>query len=149
TSPKPARLAGVSLAGFVWPLALLVLWLSLHPVIVAATLSRYQLGHVAAMPRPASQESMSQLLEVTRHAVPFSSLTGRVSLYWYFFDPAYLFLNGGYANVVNSTRHVGVFLAPLIVFLPIGLVRLATRRETPMDVLIVCGFLSAPLAACF
>ena len=57
-------------------------------------------------------------------------MTGRVSLYWYFFDPAYLFLSGGYANVVNSTRHVGVFLAPLLVFVPIGLLRLASTRRT-------------------
>jgi len=148
TSREPARLDGISLAGFVWPLALLVFWLALHPAIVAATLSRYQLGQVAAMPRPGVHESMSELLERTRHAVPFSSVTGRISLYWYFFDPAYLFLNGGYANVVNSTQHVGVFLAPLLVFVPIGLVRLATRRETPIDALIVCGFLTAPLAAC-
>jgi 4-amino-4-deoxy-L-arabinose transferase-like glycosyltransferase len=148
TTSKPARLAGISLAGFVWPLTLLVLWLAFHPAIVAATLSRYQLGHVVAMTRPPAQESMSEVLERTRHAVAFSSVFGRVSLYWYFFDPAYLFLNGGYANVVNSTRHVGVFLAPLLVFVPIGLVRLATRLKTPLDAVIVCGFLTAPLAAC-
>ena len=148
TSSRPGRLSGICLAGFVWPLTLLVLWLSLHPAVVAATLSRYQLGEVAAALRPGAHESMSELLERTKRAVPFSSLTGRVSLYWYFFDPAYLFLTGGYANVVNSTQHVGVFLAPLLVFVPIGLVRLATRRGAPIDALIVCGFLSAPLAAC-
>jgi 4-amino-4-deoxy-L-arabinose transferase-like glycosyltransferase len=148
TPQRPTRLSAIGLAGFVWPLALLVLWLALHPAVVAATLSRYQLGQVAATLSPGAHESMSELLERTKRAVPFSSLTGRVSLYWYFFDPAYLFLTGGYANVVNSTQHVGVFLAPLLVFVPIGLVRLATRRETPLDALIVCGFLSAPLAAC-
>ena len=91
---------------------------------------------------------MSELLERSRHNVRFSELTGRVSLYWYFFDPAYLFLTGGYANVVNSTRHFGVFLAPLLVFVPIGLVRLWKARQSPLDRLVVLGFLSAPLAAC-
>ena len=91
---------------------------------------------------------MSELLERSRHNVRFSELTGRVSLYWYFFDPAYLFLTGGYANVVNSTRHFGVFLAPLLVFVPIGLVRLTMARGSPVDRLVVLGFLSAPLAAC-
>ena len=91
---------------------------------------------------------MAVLLEQVRHAVRFSEFTGRVSMYWYFFDPAYLFLSGGYANVVNSTRHVGVFLAPLLVFVPVGLVRIATARRTPLTLLVFIGFLSAPLAAC-
>ena len=143
-----SRLYIVSGAGFVWPLALLVVWLSLHPAIVAATMSRYQIGQATAAPGAAAGGSMSELLERSRHNVRFSELTGRVSLYWYFFDPAYLFLTGGYANVVNSTRHFGVFLAPLLVFVPIGLVRLWKARQSPLDRLVVLGFLSAPLAAC-
>jgi len=147
-SERPARLSLVALAGFAWPLALLVVWLSLHPVVTAATMSRYQIGQMPGPSSAAAHESMSQLLERTRRNVRFSEVIGRVSLYWYFFDPAYLFLSGGYANVVNSTRHVGVFLAPLLVFVPIGLVRLASTRQDPVARLLILGFLSAPLAAC-
>jgi hypothetical protein len=43
---------------------------------------------------------------------------------------------------------VGVFLAPLLVFVPIGLVRLSTTRGSPAAWLVLIGFLSAPLAAC-
>ena len=148
TSSRSPRLFVVCVAGFAWPLAVLAVWISFHPAVLAATMSRYQIGQVAAALSPGAHESMAELLERTRRAVRFSELTGRVSLYWYFFDPAYLFLTGGYANVVNSTRHFGVFLAPLLVFVPIGLVRLTAARQSPVDRLVVLGFLSAPLAAC-
>ena len=142
------RLFLVTVAGFAWPLVALVAWLPFHPEILAATARRYQIGHVAAPPGAPAHESMAALLERTTRLVPFSELTGRVSLYWYFFDPAYLFLSGGYANVVNSTRHIGVFVAPLLVFVPIGLTWLSTMRGSPTGWLVLLGFLTAPLAAC-
>jgi 4-amino-4-deoxy-L-arabinose transferase-like glycosyltransferase len=149
TSSRSPRLFIVSGVGFLWPLVLLVVWLSLHPAVAALTVSRYQIGQTpAAAPSAAANESMFQMLERTRRSVRFSELTGRMSLYWYFFDPAYLFVTGGYANIMNSTRHVGVFLAPLLVFVPIGLVQLTMVRQSPIDRLLVLGFLSAPLAAC-
>jgi 4-amino-4-deoxy-L-arabinose transferase-like glycosyltransferase len=148
TSMGSRRLLAVSLAGFAWPLVFLAAWIAFHPVVLAATLSRYQIGQVGAALSPKTHESIAELLERTRRGVRFSELTGRVSLFWYFFDPAYLFLSGGYANVVNSTRHFGVFLAPLVIFVPIGLVRLLTERPRPTAQLLVLGFLSAPLAAC-
>ncbi len=142
------RHLAVSLAGFAWPMTLLVVWLPFHPEVVTATTSRYQIGQEAARPRVPAHESMAEMLERTKRIVRFSEVTGRVSLYWDFFDPAYLFLSGGYTNVINSIRHVGVFLAPLIVFVPVGLVRLAIAREGAVGRLILLGFLSAPLAAC-
>lgn len=148
TSPRPTRLCIVAAAGFAWPLVLLLVWLPLHPAVAAATVGRYRLGQVGAAVSAGGRESMAALLEHIRRTVRFSELTGRVSLYWYFFDPAYLFLSGGYANVVNSTRHFGVFLAPLLVFVPIGLVRAARARRTPVSLMVVLGFLCAPLAAC-
>jgi 4-amino-4-deoxy-L-arabinose transferase-like glycosyltransferase len=147
-SSKSPRSYLAAVAGFTWPLALLVVWLSFHPEVTAATLSRYRIGQEAALAGAGAHESMSQVLDRTRRSVRFSDLTGRVSLYWYFLDPAYLFLSGGYANVVNSTRHFGVFAAPLLVFVPIGLLRLMTARQSPVDRLLVLGFFSAPLAAC-
>jgi 4-amino-4-deoxy-L-arabinose transferase-like glycosyltransferase len=148
TSSLTRRLWLITVAGFLWPLALLVVWLSFHPAVLAATASRYQIGSVAGPPGVPGRESMVELLARTRRMARFSEITGRVSLYWYFFDPVYLFLSGGYANVVNSTRHVGVFLAPFLILVPVGLVRLLTAPDGPLSRLVVFGFLSAPLAAC-
>jgi hypothetical protein len=75
-------------------------------------------------------------------------LSDRVSQYWSFFDPAYLFFTGGYANVVNSTRHVGVFPMPFLALVPAGIVALLVRRRPIVDALVLVGFATAPLAAC-
>ena len=44
----------------------------------------------------------------------------RVSVYWDYFNPAYLFFSGG-SNLSTATRKVGVFLLPVSVFLACGL----------------------------
>lgn len=119
--------ATVAAAGFAWPLIPIPLWLAYHPNVVADTLSRYRIG---------------------ANPTRLSGAAGRVSLYWYFWDPAYLFLTGGYANVVNSTRHAGVFALPLIVPLVAGIRRLVSEPSSTMRRLILCGFFSAPFAAC-
>ena len=115
-------------AGFLWPLVVLPLWLWYHPSVVAETFGRYRAG----LANPSS---------------PLTMLASRISLYWSFFDPAYLFVSGGYANVVNSTRHAGVFALPLIGLVPFGVFR-AIRTGSALERLVLAGFVSAPLAAC-
>src|SRR5207247_1112481 len=72
----------------------------------------------------------------------------RLSLYWRFFDPAYLFVSGGFARMTNSTRHVAVFLLPFLVFVPLGLIQMLTVRRTPVSLVVFLGFALAPVAAC-
>jgi 4-amino-4-deoxy-L-arabinose transferase-like glycosyltransferase len=145
TSNRSPRIFMTALAGFVWPL-LLLSWVAFHPEVFGQTLARYGVGGpdpgIPRGPRP-----IAEILEALRKPVRFSELTGRLSLYWYFFDPSYLFVTGGYANVVNSTRHVGVFVLPFLLFVPVGLYRMAVSRRLT-DLLILFGFLSAPFAAC-
>jgi 4-amino-4-deoxy-L-arabinose transferase-like glycosyltransferase len=143
-APRPYVTA---LAGFLWPLMFLGLWVWMHPATVLETLNRYQVRSEHAT-TPGAAASVATVLESLRRPVSFSELTGRISLYWYFYDPAYLFLTGGYANVVNSTPHVGVFLAPLGVFVPIGIWRLASRGPSVLERVVIVGFMTAPLAAC-
>jgi 4-amino-4-deoxy-L-arabinose transferase-like glycosyltransferase len=146
TLERPFRPAVAAVAGFAWPLVLLI-WIAWHPAFVAQTLTRYQVGPSAASGHPAGAP-LSVVLEGLRNVARFSEITGRISLYWYFFDPSYLFLTGGYANVVNSVRHVGVFPVSFAVLLPIGLVTLLTQGRTLVEGLVLAGFLSAPLVAC-
>jgi 4-amino-4-deoxy-L-arabinose transferase-like glycosyltransferase len=147
TSERSRRPYLIATAGFVWPLAIAVFWLSRHPSIVAETLSRYQLGPALAASKAAGRFVLPTTLEQLRQPLRFFNITGRVSLYWYFFDPSYLFVTGSYANIINSTRRVGVFLVPLLVFVPVGIAFLVTSRRRLVTVLLVAGFLSAPLAA--
>jgi 4-amino-4-deoxy-L-arabinose transferase-like glycosyltransferase len=137
----------IATAGFVWPLALVVFWLSRHPSIVTETLSRYELGSAVAASEAAGRFALPTVVEQLRQPLRFFNITGRVSLYWYFFDPSYLFVMGSYANIINSTRRVGVFLVPLLVFVPAGIGYLVTARRRLTAILLIVGFLSAPLAA--
>ncbi len=159
------RLSLVAAAGFIWPLLILIPWLFYHADAIAATAGRYELSNLSHFPRAtvaapaavassgggpaaAAATSLAAGLHQLRQAARFSGVTGRVSLYWYFFDPSYLYLMGGYANVVNSTRRVGVFLLPFLLFVPVGIWRLATGERTRTDLVLLLGFATAPLAAC-
>jgi 4-amino-4-deoxy-L-arabinose transferase-like glycosyltransferase len=133
-------------AGFLWPLLLLV-WVVFHPQVVGQTLNRYQLGQ-SLQANGAAHRPLAEVLEEVRRPSNFMDATRRLSLYWYFFDPSYLFVTGGYANPINSTRHVGVFPLPFLLFVPLGIVALARRGRRPIAPLILAGFASAPVAAC-
>lgn len=143
TVNRPVRWWLIATAGFAWPLCLLV-WFVFHPEVIVETLTRYGLDRGVAAPWPVGAPLGVVLETLWRDA----RLSGRVSQYWSFFDPAYLFLTGGYANVVNSTRHVGVFAMPFVVLIPIGVASLVRRRRPVVDALVLVAFASAPLAAC-
>jgi 4-amino-4-deoxy-L-arabinose transferase-like glycosyltransferase len=143
TVNRPIRWWLIAVAGFAWPLCLLI-WFVFHPEVIVETLSRYGLDRGVAMPWPVGAPPSVVLATLWRTA----RLSGRVSQYWSFFDPAYLFLTGGYANVVNSTRHVGVFPMSFLALIPIGGVALVERRRPVVDALVLAAFVSAPLAAC-
>ena len=119
----------------------------LHPAVLQETLGRYGVVN-AALANNFRGKPLAEILAELRAPLRFTGLTGRVSLYWYFFDPSFLFLSGGYANVVNSTRHVGVFLLPFIAVLPLGLWRLLKVWREPVNALLLFGFVTAPVAAC-
>jgi len=150
TSTKPGRPCLIAAAGFMWPLLILIPWTFFHAAVIGETLAKYQggAGRYQARAPVIVQGTLLQALESLRHPKYFSDVVGRISLYWYFFDPSFLFVSGGYAHMVNSTRRVGVFLLPLLVFVPVGLAQLATLRRTRIDLLLLLGFASAPLAAC-
>jgi 4-amino-4-deoxy-L-arabinose transferase-like glycosyltransferase len=132
--------------GYVWPLVILPVWLWFHPGVIDQTLVRYTPQEPTPVSGKTTGMSLLEALEELRKPEHFTSLPRRLSLYWYFFDPTYLFVTGGYASVMNSTRHVGVFLAPLLMLVPLGLWRVA-RRPDLGSVLVVLGFLTAPVAA--
>lgn len=121
------RSAMAAIAGFGWPLLLWIPWLVREPAFVADVLVRYS---VDGVPR-----------------FRFSAIADRVTLYWTFFNPAFLFLIGGFTHLTATTRLVGVFLLPFIVLIPLGLVQMVTVARGPWSVVLFAGFLLAPMAA--
>ncbi len=67
-----------------------------------------------------------------------------VRIYWSYFDPSFLFVQGGNARNL-STGEVGVFLVPVAVLAVWGLWQLRTQREVQW--LLIIGLLAAPIPA--
>jgi 4-amino-4-deoxy-L-arabinose transferase-like glycosyltransferase len=149
TSTRSARPYVVAVAGFVCPLLVAAPWLLYHRSFVTDTLGRYQIGVGAQSGGPVvAHTSPALVVRGFFASLQPSRLTERISLYWRFFDPAYLFVSGGFTRLTNSTRHVAVFLLPFLVLVPLGLVEMFTRRRTPMSLVVFLGFALAPVAAC-
>jgi 4-amino-4-deoxy-L-arabinose transferase-like glycosyltransferase len=120
--------------GFALPLTLLVPWLLRHPAQYSQHVRMYKLYDANLNP-----------LQGARDLLSHTSITERVSVWYTYFNPSFLFF-GGDASLVHSTREVGVFLLPLAVFLPLGIFHLAVSRKTPIQRTLLWGFFTAPMA---
>lgn len=134
---KPWKLFGVALAGFAWPLLLSIPFHLAYPELRVDQFRRYGPSQGGGQLDPVQQ---------ARELFNYVNLTARVTLYFNFFNPGYLFLSGG-ANPVDSTRQAGVFLLPVAVFLPIGIYQVLQHRRTVVNLILLLGFITAPLAA--
>jgi hypothetical protein len=122
-----------TMIAFAGPALVLAVWVAAHPVMLRQTVGRYDLaGPAAAEPAP-------------RTGVLFL-LRGKVSEYWDYFDPAFLFLSGG-TSMTASTGRTGVLLLPVAVFLCAGLYELVARRPSTAGAVAVAGFVLAPIPA--
>jgi len=128
---------GVVVAGYAWPLVVLMLWFAADPSRYHELLAFYALPDAAA--------GVSPLRSVLR-LFSYFSLGVRAGVYWDFFNPSMLFFSGD-ASFLSSTRQVGVFLLPFVVLLPLGAYQIVKRHRAPLPVLVLTGFLTAPLAA--
>jgi hypothetical protein len=134
---RPLRPLLASLAGYILPLLVFLPWLWMHPEMLRETFDRYQMS---------DQEQVS-LIQEPRNALRLDKVAATVSTYWSYFDPAFLFLVGG-PSMTTSTGRVGVFLLPLAVLLPMGVLTLV-RRPDPfgLHALILLAVVIAPIAA--
>ena len=133
---KPAAMYGVAAAGLALPLLLLVFWILRHPTAIAETAQRYELYDAQHL----------NALQGMRSFFSYAKIEQLASLYWGFFGPSFLFFSGD-QQMTFSTRQVGVFLFPMALLLPFGIYRTVVERPSPINLLILVGFLSGPLAA--
>jgi 4-amino-4-deoxy-L-arabinose transferase-like glycosyltransferase len=132
------RAAASAAVAFMVPIAALIVWLASHPDVLRQTAGRYDLAAVAQTSAVPSAKS----------TVGLSTLGSRISEYWDYFDPGFLFLTGG-PSMTTSTGRAGVLLLPLLVFLSVGLYEVAQRRQvsTPIAMVLLAGFALAPVPA--
>ena len=124
-------------AGFSLPILVFLPWLWFHPAMLQETFNRYQM----------SDQQQVSMIQDPANAFRRDTVAATLTTYWSYFDPGFLFLIGG-PSMTTSTGRVGVFLIPLAVLLPLGVIALL-RRPDPhgFHALILLGILTAPLAA--
>jgi 4-amino-4-deoxy-L-arabinose transferase-like glycosyltransferase len=133
---KSARIISIAMAGFLIPLlALLIPWLVQHPGAFGHTVGHYLIYDTRSL----------NPLQGIRELLSYSSVAARTTTYWDYLNPSFLFLDLT-APFMYSTRTTGVFLLPLALFVPVGLYQ-AFRSGDPTRLLLVLGFLTAPVAA--
>lgn len=134
---RPLRPMLASVAGYVLPLLVLIPWLWTHPAMLRETFDRYRMS---------DQEQVS-LIQEPGAALRLDKVAATASTYWSYFDPAFLFLIGG-PSMTTSTGRVGVFLLPLALLLPLGVLTLV-RRPDPLGLhaLVLLAVVAAPAAA--
>jgi hypothetical protein len=127
----------VAAGSFCLPVLVFLPWLWFHPAMLKETFDRYQM----------SDQEQTSMIQEPANAFRRDKVAATLTTYWSHFDPGFLFLVGG-PSMTTSTGRVGVFLLPLAVLLPIGIIVLI-RRPDPygFHTLILLGIVTAPIAA--
>lgn len=128
------RTAAWSIAGFVMALLPMTLWLALHPDAARSLLLQYNRADPGSM----------TLMQSLASGGPGGAIANTAHIYWSYFDPGFLFVQGGNARNL-STGEVGVFLLSIAVLAPIGL--RALRDQRLVLTLVIIGLLVSPAAA--
>ena len=106
-----------SVAGFAAALAPMVLWLLFHPDAFASIRMQYNRADPGSM----------TLMESIATGGIGGALREFLRIYWSYFDPSFLFVQGGNARNI-STGEVGVFLIPVAFLAVWGLQALRSHR---------------------
>ncbi len=132
----PRRLYGVVAAAFFLLLLPFLVWLARHPNAYGATIVKYGLYDANRL----------DAVQGLRSFVSYESVSDRLSHYWNFFNPSFLFFGSG-TKLMFSTNRAGVFLIPLAVFLMVGIWQAFKHRASAINLILLAGFATAPLAA--
>lgn len=132
------RQAAILSAGFLLPLLLLVPWLWAHPEMLA---------NLSALYRRSDPGDVSVAQAVAQDITAGGLARMLLTNYWDYFNPSFLFVTGSSSRLV-STGLAGVFLWPIAVFLPVGIVALLRQQQLGWPrVIVLVGLFMAPVAA--
>lgn len=112
--------------GIALPWALATLWLVRHPQVFVQLIGRYGI----TTPTASGGERTLSLFE-------------KLSLYWEYFSPSFLFFAGG-SNPTQTTSQAGVYLLPLAILIAAGSYAILRRSRILSRIILLC-FISAPL----
>ena len=122
-------------AGFAVPLCAMAVWFAVHPDTYNDTMGRWAIlkAHIRFP------------LDGLRASVNWITLGTRVSFYWGFFDPSWLFFTG--PERAGVLRGAAPLLLPMAVLVPLGFSRVLKSAPPGSAWLLLGGLAIAPLAA--
>jgi 4-amino-4-deoxy-L-arabinose transferase-like glycosyltransferase len=132
-APRAYAVSTLTFGPLLLPFAI---WIARHPTAYSATVVKYGLYDASDL----------NPVQGLRSAFGFLSVGERLSHYWNYFDPSLLFFGSG-IKVQFSTNLVGVFLLPMAVFMLVGVYAVMKRRAEPFYLIVLIGFVTAPIAA--
>jgi 4-amino-4-deoxy-L-arabinose transferase-like glycosyltransferase len=132
----PRRSFALTLGAFApWLIPFLV-WIVRHPNAYRATVEKYGLYD------PNSMDAVQGF----RSFISYESVSARLSDFWNFYNPSFLFFGSG-TKLMFSTNRAGVFLLPVAIFLLVGIAEAWKHRRSSINIVLLIGFVTAPLAA--
>jgi hypothetical protein len=131
---RPNWLPAALVVLFMLPASFGIWWVATHRAVYAEHIQRYRIYDASRL----------NPLQGLKDFANYNNVQERVSIYWDYFDPRYLFFTGG--AEMSLARPAGVLPAACALWIPIGLYRLFKRRAA-LDVVLIAGFFTAPLAA--
>lgn len=125
---------GWSIAGFAIALLPMTLWLALHPEAARSLAMQYNRADPGSM----------TLMQSLASGGLGGAIASTAHIYWSYFDPGFLFVQGGNARNL-STGEIGVFLLPVAALSLVGL--RAISKDRLILALMIIGLLVSPLPA--
>ena len=121
-------------AAFLLPTSFGMWWVATHRSVYVERAERYRIYDASRL----------NPLQGMKDFANYNNIQERVSLYWDFFDPQFLFFRGG-AEMAGGYS-AGMLPAACALWIPFGLYVMSKRR-TAFDVVLLAGLLAAPLPA--
>jgi hypothetical protein len=135
SAARPGQPVLAATIGFALPVLVAMVWLVFHPDMWRDMVGRYKVYDARHL------SPLQGLKDFLGHDV-----RERVSVYWDYFNPAYLFFSGG-SNLSTATRRVGVFLLPVSILLACGIREVWRRWHDVIGPVLAAGLVVAPLPA--
>jgi len=124
----------LSIAGFALAIAPMVLWLIAHP----------DAAHSLQLQYNRADPGSPTLMQAWSSGGITMAIASTLHIYWSYFDPTFLFVQGGNARNL-STGDAGVFLFAVAILAPIGLIQ--SRHNKLVFMLLVIGLVVSPVPA--
>lgn len=132
---RDTRSYAAAVLGFLLPALPFVAWHLAHPGQYANQIRMYALY----------DSRMLSAAEGARVMAAPTSVAERAAVYWDYFNPSFLFFAGD-TGLLNGTRYTGVFLLPMLILIPLGIVALVGRAGS-VRMLLLALLAISPAAA--